>query len=163
MCLIIYHKNFSLEFVYAVFVYSVDRNTIGASQTGFRLDDLSTADYGYFVNIKAAKFGLLLASLLASIQHYASIKEKFQEQNPSQFDHKVLDQEGIGQLLEIGIQRGRSIEPDLKVGICGEHGGESRSVEFCHRIGIDYVSCSPFRVPLGRSPSCFARFCRARC
>jgi len=63
---------------------------------------------------------------------------------------QVLDQEGVGQLLEIGLQRGRSTKPDLKIGICGEHGGEARSVEFCHRIGIDYVSCSPFRVPLAR-------------
>ena len=63
---------------------------------------------------------------------------------------QVLDQEGVGQLLEIGLQRGRATKPDLKIGICGEHGGESRSVEFCHRIGIDYISCSPFRVPLAR-------------
>jgi len=74
------------------------------------------------------------------------IQDKILPDDPFQ----VLDQEGVGQLLEIGIQRGRSTKPDLKVGICGQHGGESRSVEFCHRIGIDYVSCSPFRVPLAR-------------
>lgn len=63
---------------------------------------------------------------------------------------QVLDQCGVGQLLEIGIERGRRTKPDLKVGICGEHGGDPRSIEFCHRIGIDYVSCSPYRVPIAR-------------
>jgi pyruvate,orthophosphate dikinase len=63
---------------------------------------------------------------------------------------QTLDQEGVGQLVEIGIQRGRQTKPDLKVGICGEHGGDPRSVEFCHRAGMNYVSCSPFRVPIAR-------------
>ncbi|MEZ4634494.1 MAG: putative PEP-binding protein [Caldilineaceae bacterium] len=63
---------------------------------------------------------------------------------------QVLDQEGVGQLLEIGTQRGRNTNPKLKVGICGEHGGEPRSIAFCDGIGMDYVSCSPFRVPLAR-------------
>jgi pyruvate,orthophosphate dikinase len=60
----------------------------------------------------------------------------------------VLDQEGVGELIRIGIERGRKTEPHLKVGICGEHGGEPSSVEFCHRVGMDYVSCSPFMVPI---------------
>lgn len=59
-----------------------------------------------------------------------------------------IDQEGIGELIKIGIQRGRKARKDLEVGICGEHGGEPRSVEFCHQVGMDYVSCSPFRVPI---------------
>jgi len=63
---------------------------------------------------------------------------------------QVLDQEGIGQLIEMGTQKGRSTRPELKVGICGEHGGEPTSVEFCHRVGMNYVSCSPFRVPIAR-------------
>ena len=63
---------------------------------------------------------------------------------------QVLDQEGIGELVEMGIQRGRSTRADLKVGICGEHGGEPQSVEFCHRVGMNYVSCSPYRVPVAR-------------
>ncbi|MBT3209401.1 MAG: pyruvate, phosphate dikinase [Bacteroidetes bacterium] len=63
---------------------------------------------------------------------------------------QVLDQEGIGQLVEMGTTRGRSSNPKLKVGICGEHGGEPSSVEFCHKVGMDYVSCSPFRVPIAR-------------
>ncbi|MFH1202328.1 MAG: pyruvate, phosphate dikinase [Candidatus Omnitrophota bacterium] len=59
-----------------------------------------------------------------------------------------IDQEGIGELIKIGIERGRKANPKLEVGICGEHGGEPRSVEFCHSVGMDYVSCSPFRVPI---------------
>ncbi|UCH95556.1 MAG: pyruvate, phosphate dikinase [Candidatus Aminicenantes bacterium] len=63
---------------------------------------------------------------------------------------QVIDQEGIGRLIRIGIERGRKTRPDLKVGICGEHGGEPGSIEFCYRIGMDYVSCSPYRVPIAR-------------
>ena len=61
-----------------------------------------------------------------------------------------IDQEGIGELIKVGIDRGRTTRPDLKVGICGEHGGEPESVKFCHRVGMNYVSCSPFRVPIAR-------------
>ena len=63
---------------------------------------------------------------------------------------EVLDQNGVGQLVKMGTDKGRSTRPDLKVGICGEHGGEPSSVEFCHRTGLNYVSCSPFRVPIAR-------------
>lgn len=61
-----------------------------------------------------------------------------------------LDQEGVGQLMAMAVKKGRSTRKNLKIGICGEHGGDPRSVEFCHRIGLDYVSCSPFRVPIAR-------------
>jgi pyruvate,orthophosphate dikinase len=63
---------------------------------------------------------------------------------------EILDQEGVGQLVRIGTERGRSTKPNLKVGICGEHGGEPSSVAFCHSVGMNYVSCSPFRVPIAR-------------
>jgi len=63
---------------------------------------------------------------------------------------QVLDQKGVGKLVETGTRLGRTTKPGLKVGICGEHGGEPSSVAFCHRIGLDYVSCSPFRVPIAR-------------
>ncbi len=63
---------------------------------------------------------------------------------------QVLDQEGVGQLVEMGVKRGRSTRKDLKVGICGEHGGDPSSVEFCHKVGLNYVSCSPYRVPIAR-------------
>ncbi|MDD3196414.1 MAG: pyruvate, phosphate dikinase [Paludibacter sp.] len=63
---------------------------------------------------------------------------------------QAIDQSGVGQLVEIGVQKGRQTKKDLKIGICGEHGGEPSSVEFCHRTGLNYVSCSPFRVPIAR-------------
>lgn len=69
---------------------------------------------------------------------------------------QILDQEGIGQLVKMGTTKGRSANPKLKVGICGEHGGEPSSVEFCHSIGLDYVSCSPFRVPIARLAAAIA-------
>src|SRR3954453_8063258 len=62
----------------------------------------------------------------------------------------TLDREGVGELVKIGVSRGRKTRPDLKVGICGEHGGDPSSVAFCHDIGLDYVSCSPYRVPIAR-------------
>ncbi len=61
-----------------------------------------------------------------------------------------IDQEGVGELIKMGVEKGRSVKPNLKVGICGEHGGEPSSVEFCHKSGLNYVSCSPFRVPIAR-------------
>jgi pyruvate,orthophosphate dikinase len=69
---------------------------------------------------------------------------------------QVLDQEGVGQLVQMGTDRGRQTRPDLKVGICGEHGGEPNSVEFCHRVGMNYVSCSPYRVPIARLAAAMA-------
>ena len=74
------------------------------------------------------------------------IEKGILEKDPFQ----ILDQEGVGQLVEIGIQRGRSTRPALKVGICGEHGGNPQTIAFCHEVGMDYVSCSPFRVPIAR-------------
>jgi len=61
-----------------------------------------------------------------------------------------IDQGGVGELMKIAVERGRSTRPDLELGICGEHGGDPDSVKFCHRIGLNYVSCSPFRVPVAR-------------
>ena len=63
---------------------------------------------------------------------------------------EVLDQEGVGQLVKMGVEKGRATKPELKVGICGEHGGEPSSVKFCARLGMNYVSCSPYRVPIAR-------------
>jgi pyruvate,orthophosphate dikinase len=62
----------------------------------------------------------------------------------------TLDREGVGELMRIAVERGRRTRKDLKLGICGEHGGDPASVAFCHEIGLDYVSCSPFRVPIAR-------------
>jgi pyruvate,orthophosphate dikinase len=63
---------------------------------------------------------------------------------------QVLDTEGVGRLVGIAVTEGRRVRPDIKLGICGEHGGEPRSIAFCHSLGLDYVSCSPFRVPIAR-------------
>ena len=76
----------------------------------------------------------------------AYYKSKIYESDP----FAKLDQNGVGQLVKMAAEKGRSVKPGLKLGICGEHGGEPSSVEFCHRVGLDYVSCSPFRVPIAR-------------
>ena len=78
------------------------------------------------------------------LTHY--LKTDLLKSNP----FEKLDQEGVGQLIAMAVQKGRSVKPDLKTGICGEHGGEPTSVKFCHRTGLNYVSCSPYRVPLAR-------------
>jgi pyruvate,orthophosphate dikinase len=70
---------------------------------------------------------------------------------------RVLDQEGVGELVRIGIERGRRTRPDIKIGLCGEHGGEPSSVEFCHRVGMSYVSCSPYQIPTARLAAAQAR------
>ena len=89
-------------------------------------------------------FGLSRDDIGKFLEHY--VESGIFEGDPFQ----NLDQDGVGELVQIGTARGRQTRPDLKVGICGEHGGEPSSVEFCHRLGLDYVSCSPFRVPIAR-------------
>ncbi len=89
-------------------------------------------------------YGLSRDDTAALIEEY--VKKGIYKNDPFQ----VLDQDGVGQLVEIGTKRGRSARNNLKVGVCGEHGGEPESVKFCHKIGLDYVSCSPFRIPIAR-------------
>jgi pyruvate,orthophosphate dikinase len=71
----------------------------------------------------------------------------------------VLDEIGVGELVQIGVERGRRGRTDLKIGICGEHGGEPRSIAFCHRTQLDYVSCSPYRVPVARLAAAQVALC----
>ena len=80
------------------------------------------------------------------------LEKNLLKQDPFQ----ILDREGVGQLVKMGTERGRKTRPDLKVGICGEHGGEPSSVEFCHSVGMNYVSCSPYRVPIARVAAAIA-------
>lgn len=99
----------------------------------FGTNDLTQMTFGYSRD-DAGKF------LPYYVEHKILLDDPFQ----------AIDQEGVGQLVQIGTERGRSARPDLKVGICGEHGGEPSSVAFCFETGLDYVSCSPFRVPIAR-------------
>jgi pyruvate,orthophosphate dikinase len=78
------------------------------------------------------------------LPHY--LKNGIYEKDPFQ----SIDQKGVGMLVQMAVQKGRSVRPDLELGVCGEHGGDPASVEFFHRSGLDYVSCSPFRVPIAR-------------
>ncbi|SHG24557.1 pyruvate phosphate dikinase [Desulfacinum infernum DSM 9756] len=89
-------------------------------------------------------FGISRDDAAKFLHHY--LDKKIWDFDP----FEKIDQEGVGQLMRMGVEKGRATRPDLKVGICGEHGGEPTSVEFCHRIGLDYVSCSPYRVPIAR-------------
>src|SRR5438046_7552175 len=81
------------------------------------------------------------------LPHYAELE--IVKRNP----FATIDQEGVGQLMQIAIEKGRKTRPKIKLGICGEHGGDPDSVKFCHRLGLDYVICSPFRVPIARLPA----------
>jgi len=89
-------------------------------------------------------FGLSRDDAAKFLPYY--LKENIISRNPFQ----AIDREGVGQLMKWGVERGRCTRKNLKIGICGEHGGEPSSVEFCHQIGMDYVSCSPFRIPIAR-------------
>ncbi|WP_066160064.1 pyruvate, phosphate dikinase [Halalkalibacter krulwichiae] len=100
----------------------------------FGTNDLTQTTFGYSRDDAEGKF----------LQMY--IENKLLPENP----FASLDQEGVGRLVETGVKLGRTIKPGLKTGICGEHGGEKQSIQFCHEIGLDYVSCSPYRVPLAR-------------
>ncbi|MFW5986156.1 MAG: pyruvate, phosphate dikinase [Halanaerobiales bacterium] len=100
----------------------------------FGTNDLTQTTFGFSRDDAEGKF---LAQYL---------EDEVLQKSPFQ----VIDQEGVGELMRIGVEKGRATKSDLKVGICGEHGGEPNSVEFCHQIGLDYVSCSPYRVPIAR-------------
>lgn len=104
-----------------------------AEYFSFGTNDLTQMTFGYSRDD--------IASFLPSY-----LEKKILNVDPFQ----VLDQEGVGQLVKMAVEKGRATRPDLKCGICGEHGGETSSVKYCHRVGLNYVSCSPFRVPIAR-------------
>jgi pyruvate,orthophosphate dikinase len=100
----------------------------------FGTNDLTQTTLGFSRDDAEKKF----------LSHY--LDEKILAANP----FETLDEGGVGELMRIAVERARSVKPDIKLGICGEHGGDPRSVAFCHELGLDYVSCSPYRVPLAR-------------
>jgi pyruvate,orthophosphate dikinase len=100
----------------------------------FGTNDLTQMTFGYSRDDAEGKF----------LSRY--VENKILPSNP----FETLDQEGVGQLMEIALEKALKVRPNLKRGICGEHGGDPESVKFCHRIGLNYVSCSPFRVPQAR-------------
>jgi pyruvate,orthophosphate dikinase len=100
----------------------------------FGTNDLTQTTFGFSRDDAEGKF------LLKYVQ------DKVLPENPFQ----VLDREGVGQLVRMAVEKGRSVRPDITLGICGEHGGDPSSIEFCHQAGLTYVSCSPFRVPVAR-------------
>ena len=112
---------------------TADRIAATAEFFSFGTNDLTQMTFGYSRDDIASFLPIYL-------------EKKILKADPFQ----VLDQIGVGQLVEMATEKGRSVNPNLKVGICGEHGGEPSSVEFCHRMGLNYVSCSPFRVPIAR-------------
>jgi pyruvate,orthophosphate dikinase len=100
----------------------------------FGTNDLSQTTYGYSRDDAEGKFLLKY------------VEDKILPNNPFQ----QLDREGVGRLMRMAVTEGRAARPGLEVGICGEHGGDPSSIEFCHMIDLNYVSCSPFRVPVAR-------------
>ena len=132
-------KNDSIEFKVGTMIeipraaLTADRIAEKAEFFSFGTNDLTQMTFGY------------------SRDDIASFLPIYLEKKILEFDpFQILDQNGVGQLVKMATEKGRSVRPDLKVGICGEHGGEPSSVEFCHRVGLNYVSCSPFRVPIAR-------------
>jgi pyruvate,orthophosphate dikinase len=99
----------------------------------FGTNDLTQTTYGISRDDAASFLGTYVARGILEIDPFISV-----------------DREGVGELVKIGVERGRKTRPDLKMGICGEHGGDPASVAFCHAVGLNYVSCSPYRVPIAR-------------
>ena len=84
------------------------------------------------------------------------IKEYVNQNIFEKYPFQTLDVEGVGQLVKMAVEKGRTTRPDIKLGICGEHGGDPASIMFCHAVGLNYVSCSPFRVPIARLAAAWA-------
>ncbi|HHU30097.1 MAG: pyruvate, phosphate dikinase [Bacillota bacterium] len=113
---------------------TADRIAAHADFFSFGTNDLTQTTFGCSRDDAEGKFLL----------HY--LQEKILPENP----FAVLDRDGVGELVKMAAEKGRAVKQDLKLGICGEHGGDPSSIEFCHLVGLDYVSCSPFRVPIAR-------------
>ena len=112
---------------------TADRIATRAEYFSFGTNDLTQMTFGYSRDDIASFLPVYLEKKILKVDTF-----------------QVLDQHGVGQLIAMAVEKGRSIRPELKCGICGEHGGEPSSVKFCHKVGLNYVSCSPFRVPIAR-------------
>ena len=112
---------------------TADRIASSAEFFSFGTNDLTQMTFGYSRDDIASFLPVYLEKKILKVDPF-----------------QVLDQNGVGQLVRMATEKGRAVRPDLKCGICGEHGGEPSSVKFCHRVGLNYVSCSPFRVPIAR-------------
>ncbi len=112
---------------------TADRIASSAEFFSFGTNDLTQMTFGYSRDDIASFLPIYLEKKILKVDPF-----------------QVLDQNGVGQLVRMATEKGRSVRPELKCGICGEHGGEPSSVKFCHKVGLDYVSCSPFRVPIAR-------------
>ncbi len=112
---------------------TADRIASSAEFFSFGTNDLTQMTFGYSRDDIASFLPIYLSKKILKVDPF-----------------QVLDQKGVGQLIRMATEKGRAIRPTLKCGICGEHGGEPSSVKFCHKVGLDYVSCSPFRVPIAR-------------
>ena len=112
---------------------TADRIASRAEYFSFGTNDLTQMPFGYSRDDIASFLPVYLEKKILKVDPF-----------------QVLDQNGVGQLIKMAVEKGRSVRPDLKCGICGEHGGEPTSVKFCHSVGLNYVSCSPFRVPIAR-------------
>ncbi|MBP1614424.1 MAG: pyruvate, phosphate dikinase [Bacteroidetes bacterium] len=115
---------------------TADRIASSAEFFSFGTNDLTQMTFGYSRDDIASFLPVYLEKKILKVDPF-----------------QVLDQKGVGQLIRMATEKGRSIRPDLKCGICGEHGGEPSSIKFCHKVGLNYVSCSPFRVPIARLAS----------
>ena len=112
---------------------TADKIASRAEYFSFGTNDLTQMTFGYSRDDIASFLPVYLDKKILSVDPF-----------------QVLDQNGVGQLIDMAVKKGRSVRPELKCGICGEHGGEPSSVKFCHKVGLNYVSCSPFRVPIAR-------------
>ena len=112
---------------------TADRIASSAEFFSFGTNDLTQMTFGYSRDDIASFLPIYLEKTILKVDPF-----------------QALDQNGVGQLVRMATEKGRAIRPDLKCGICGEHGGEPSSVKFCHKVGLNYVSCSPFRVPIAR-------------
>ena len=112
---------------------TADRIAEAAKYFSFGTNDLTQMTFGYSRDDIASFLPVYLDKKILSVDPF-----------------QVLDQKGVGQLVKMAVEKGRAVRPNLRTGICGEHGGEPSSVKFCAKIGLNYASCSPFRVPIAR-------------